>query len=309
MNPQPDQAEAVEATTAPKTSLRHPLALVYLGLTFVTGLVDAVSYLGLGRVFSANMTGNVVLLGFGIAQSGGLPIIAPLVSLFAFLVGAVIGGRLAIKAAHRRRFHLRAALGLEFTFIVAAAVVCALVHVKALSFAGDAVIGLLALGMGIRNATVRRISMPDLTTTVLTMTLTGLAADSYLGGGTGELGAAKQRRDVAVDRRDRRSPAAEGRSGDHARRRRRLRARHRDRLQHRPLHLRAGRRLRPRAAIVPRHLGPAQSATSRRLKITRAAINGGRAKTTETQIARRIGAKVKGDSKRACQAVSWFVKR
>ena len=40
--------------------------------------------------------------------------------------------------------------------------------------------------MGIRNATVRRISMPDLTTTVLTMTLTGLAADSYLGGGTGE---------------------------------------------------------------------------------------------------------------------------
>ena len=186
MNSQTDQVDAVEATTAPKTSLHHPLALVYLGLTFVTGLVDAVSYLGLGRVFSANMTGNVVLLGFGIAQSGGLPVVAPLVSLFAFLVGAVIGGRLAIKAAHRRRFHLRAALGLEFGFIVAAAVVCALVHVKALSFAGDAVIALLALGMGIRNATVRRISMPDLTTTVLTMTLTGLAADSYLGGGTGE---------------------------------------------------------------------------------------------------------------------------
>jgi uncharacterized membrane protein YoaK (UPF0700 family) len=185
MNPQSDRGKAVEATTRAKTSLRHPLALAYLGLTFVTGLVDAVSYLGLGRVFSANMTGNVVLLGFGIAQSGGLPVVAPLVSLFAFLAGAAIGGRLAMKTAHHQRLHLRGALALEFAFIVAAAVLCALVHVEALSVAGDSVIALLALGMGIRNATVRRISVPDMTTTVLTMTLTGLAADSYLGGGTG----------------------------------------------------------------------------------------------------------------------------
>ena len=50
-------------------------------LTFTTGLVDAVSYLGIGHVFTANMTGNIVFLGFGIAGSGGLPVIAPLVSL------------------------------------------------------------------------------------------------------------------------------------------------------------------------------------------------------------------------------------
>jgi uncharacterized membrane protein YoaK (UPF0700 family) len=36
---------------------------------------------------------------------------------------------------------------------------------------------LLAIGMGIQNAVARRLAVPDLTTTVLTMTLTGLAAD------------------------------------------------------------------------------------------------------------------------------------
>src|SRR5437868_15296221 len=60
-------------------SLHHPLARALLALTFTTGLVDAVSYLGLGRVFTANMTGNVVLLGFGVAGAGGLPVVAPVV--------------------------------------------------------------------------------------------------------------------------------------------------------------------------------------------------------------------------------------
>src|SRR4051794_21436442 len=73
-------------------SIRHPLARALLILTFTTGLVDAVSYLGLGRVFTANMTGNIVFLGFGIAGSGGLPVLAPLVSLGAFLLGAAGGG-------------------------------------------------------------------------------------------------------------------------------------------------------------------------------------------------------------------------
>jgi hypothetical protein len=64
-------------------------------LTLVTGLVDAACYLGLGRVFTANMTGNVVLLAFGAAGAQGLPVLAPTVSLLVFLVGATAGGRLA----------------------------------------------------------------------------------------------------------------------------------------------------------------------------------------------------------------------
>ncbi|HTU85606.1 MAG TPA: YoaK family protein [Solirubrobacteraceae bacterium] len=169
----------------PRASLRHPLTLVFLGLTFVTGLIDAASYLGLGHVFSANMTGNIVLLGFGIAKAGDLPLIAPLVSLFAFLAGAAAGGALATRAGHRQKAHLHFALGLEFGCVAGAAIVSALAHPHPATIAAGVVIALLALGMGIRNATVRRISVPDLTTTVLTMTLTGLAADSPLGGGSG----------------------------------------------------------------------------------------------------------------------------
>jgi uncharacterized membrane protein YoaK (UPF0700 family) len=167
-------------------SIRHPLARALLVMTFSTGLVDAVSYLGLGRVFTANMTGNVVLLGFGIAGSGGLPVVAPLVSLGAFLAGSAAGGALAAATGDRHGRHVARALGIEIALLLAAAVVVAAADVRPSTPAGDAVIALLALAMGVRNATVRRLAVPDLTTTVLTMTLTGLAADSRLAGGTGQ---------------------------------------------------------------------------------------------------------------------------
>ena len=155
-------------------------------LTLTTGLVDAVSYLGLGRVFTANMTGNIVFLGFGIAGSGGLPVVAPLVSLASFLVGAGGGGILAKRIEDRHAEHVARALGLEVSLIGIAAVVAAAIDVRPGALSGDTVIALLALAMGVRNATVRRLAVPDLTTTVLTMTLTGLAADSHPAGGSGE---------------------------------------------------------------------------------------------------------------------------
>ena len=98
-------------------SVRHPLTRALLVLTFTTGLIDAVSYLGLGHVFTANMTGNVVLLGFGIAGSGGLPVLAPIISLVAFLAGAVVGGILAQRLLERHPEHLGAALAVEVTLI------------------------------------------------------------------------------------------------------------------------------------------------------------------------------------------------
>jgi uncharacterized membrane protein YoaK (UPF0700 family) len=167
-------------------SVRHPLARALLALTFTTGLVDAVSYLGLGHVFAANMTGNVVLLGFGIAGSGGLPVIAPLVSLFAFLAGSALGGALAVRAHDAHARHVARALGIEIGLVLAAAIVAAAIDVRPGTVAGDAIIALLALAMGVRNATVRRLAVPDLTTTVLTMTLTGLAAESRFAGGSGQ---------------------------------------------------------------------------------------------------------------------------
>jgi uncharacterized membrane protein YoaK (UPF0700 family) len=166
-------------------SIRHPLARALLVLTFSTGLVDAVSYLGLGRVFTANMTGNIVLLGFGVAGSEGLPVVAPLVSLGAFLVGSAVGGMLATATQDRHPDHVARALGIEAVLILVAAVVAAAIDVEPGTFDAGVVIALLALAMGVRNATVRKLGVPDLTTTVLTMTLTGLAADSRVAGGSG----------------------------------------------------------------------------------------------------------------------------
>jgi uncharacterized membrane protein YoaK (UPF0700 family) len=175
--------------TRPAQSLRHPLVRALLALTFTTGVVDAVSYLGLGRVFTANMTGNVVFLGFGIAGTGGLPVVAPLLSLGSFLLGAGAGGVLARRMGDRQREHIARALASEMALLGAAAAIAAAVDVRPNAVSGDLLIALMALAMGVRNATVRRIGIPDLTTTVLTMTLTALAAESPLTGasGTGSL--------------------------------------------------------------------------------------------------------------------------
>ena len=179
-------SEAARWVKRAADSVNHPLTRALLVLTLTTGLVDGVSYLGLGRVFTANMTGNIVLLGFGIAGAAGLPVLAPLVSLGAFLVGAGAGGVLARRLGDRHPVHVARALAIEVSFIGAAAVFAAVVTIRPDALSGDIVIALLAFAMGVRNATVRRIGVPDLTTTVLTMTLTALAADSPVAGGSGK---------------------------------------------------------------------------------------------------------------------------
>jgi uncharacterized membrane protein YoaK (UPF0700 family) len=168
---------------ATEQDTRDPVGLLaaLLALTVVSGLVDAVSYLGLGHVFTANMTGNVVVLGFAAAGAPGFSVSATLTSLVVFLVGAVLGGRLAGHVTGRERL-LITAMAAEAAAVGAAALIAFL--------AGTApggprlsVIAVLALAMGIRNAVVRRLSIRDLTTTVLTQTLTGLAGDSRVAGG------------------------------------------------------------------------------------------------------------------------------
>ncbi|MEA2147213.1 MAG: hypothetical protein QOG59_2800 [Solirubrobacteraceae bacterium] len=176
----------MESASAVVASLRHPLTRALLMLTFTTGLVDAVSYLALGRVFAANMTGNIVLLGFGIARSGGLSVVAPIVSLVSFLAGAGAGGMLAKRIGDHHPVLVARALGIEVSLIALAAVLAATLTVQPGHASGYVLISLMALAMGIRNAAVRKLGVPDLTTTVLTMTLTGLAADSPPAGGSGK---------------------------------------------------------------------------------------------------------------------------
>jgi len=175
-----------------------PVSLVrtLVVLTLISGLVDAVCYLGLGRVFTANMTGNVVVLGFAAAGAPGFSVPATLTSLAVFLIGAVCASRMAGRISPSRRARvLLAAVATEAVFVGAGAVVAFAVPAVGHGWPRYLVIALLAFAMGVRNATIRRLAVPDLTTTVLTMTLTGLAADSSLAGGNNRGGA---RRTAAV---------------------------------------------------------------------------------------------------------------
>lgn len=173
---------------------RHgPLPALLLALTIVTGLVDAVSILSLGRVFVANMTGNVVFVGFALAGAAGFSLAASLAALAGFLAGALGGGSLAQHLrAHRGRL-LLAGSAAEAALVAVALLVVALQPVRVPAGVQDAAAAVLGCALGIQNAVVRALAVPDLTTTVLTMALTGLAADSR-----GRLGPANVRRLLGV---------------------------------------------------------------------------------------------------------------
>jgi len=162
------------------------IAYALLGMTLVTGLVDAVSFLSLGRVFTANMTGNVVILAFATARVPGLSIAYSLTALLSFLVGAIFGGRIMARAGADSRIRFAAqAFVLEVVFLSVASF-CSIGYRSDLlehSFHPFALIALTAVAMGTRNAAVRKLAIPDLTTTVLTLTITGIGADSSIANG------------------------------------------------------------------------------------------------------------------------------
>jgi uncharacterized membrane protein YoaK (UPF0700 family) len=164
---------------------RHgPLPQLLLLLTVVTGLVDAVSYLRLGHVFVANMTGNVVFLGFAAAGSSDFSVAASLAAIVAFMGGALVAGRLISPLGHHRGRFLATAAAVQIALVAIALAISILPPGPGSGLTSLALVVALALAMGLQNATARRLGVPDLTTTVLTLTLTGLAADSSLGGGS-----------------------------------------------------------------------------------------------------------------------------
>ncbi len=162
-----------------------PLPPLLVAMTVVTGLVDAFSYLLLGHVFVANMTGNVVFLGFAVAGAAGFSIGASLVALVSFGAGSVVGGRIVQRFGHHRGHHVAVATATQALLLIASMI---LAFVGAHPFGSGvryALIVFLAVAMGVQNSSVRRLAVPDLTTTVLTLTVTGIGADSALGGGKG----------------------------------------------------------------------------------------------------------------------------
>ena len=156
-----------------------------LSLTLLTGLVDAFSYLVLGHVLVANMTGNVVFLGFALAGAPGFSIAASVVALASFWSGALVGGRVGSRLGDHRDRLLHAAASIQAVFLAASVVLAALAGNTMTEGFRYPLIVILGIAMGIQNATTRKLAVSDLTTTVLTLTITGTGADSTLAGGKG----------------------------------------------------------------------------------------------------------------------------
>ena len=176
----------VRNTLVPGYDKRHgPLPPLLAIMTFTTGLVDAFSYLTLGHVFVANMTGNIVFLGFALAGAQGFSITASLGAIAAFIVGAAFGGRLNSLFTRHRGQLLSVATFIQ-AFLLGASVVLAVLAPRLVSGGYRyALLGVLGIAMGLQNAVARKLAVPDLTTTVLTLTITGIAADQTVVGGVG----------------------------------------------------------------------------------------------------------------------------
>jgi uncharacterized membrane protein YoaK (UPF0700 family) len=154
-------------------------------LTFATGVVDAISVLVLGHVFVANMTGNVIFLGFWFVPHSGFDMTAALVAFVSFVAGTVLGGRLARHIDSEVRLWLTVALGTEVVVLVLLSV---LAGAGVLNYRDNTkliLIAGLAMTFGSQNATARQFGIQELSTTVLTSTIVGLGFDSRLAGGSG----------------------------------------------------------------------------------------------------------------------------
>jgi uncharacterized membrane protein YoaK (UPF0700 family) len=177
--------EIRETLFPPAGSRDGPLPPILLGLTVVTGLVDSFSYLVLGHVFVANMTGNVVFLAFALAGAKGFSTGFSLVAITAFVFGSFSSGWMHSHIAHHRGLILGYSAVLKI-FLIGIAFILVILAPKPLSeIINYGLIIALGISMGIQNAAARKLAVPDLTTTVLTLTITGIGADNHFAGGSG----------------------------------------------------------------------------------------------------------------------------
>jgi uncharacterized membrane protein YoaK (UPF0700 family) len=157
--------------------------LLMLALTFSTGVIDAVGYLGLDRVFTANMTGNVVILGMALVGADDLPVLGPLLALVGFMAGAALGGRLLRSAEPGWTRRTTVLIGIVAGVMIATSILLFVLDHDLAEPVAVSITTVLGAAMGVQAATARFIGVKDVTTVVVTSTITGLAADSWLGSG------------------------------------------------------------------------------------------------------------------------------
>jgi uncharacterized membrane protein YoaK (UPF0700 family) len=170
------------ASTPQENASPEKLRLILMmALTLVTGVVDAVGYLGLDHIFTGNMTGNVVILAMALAGAANLPTLGPLVALGAFLLGAAIAGstlQSSPKGWNRRVTLLLTAGCIALTGTAATSLIVEDVGRQSI---GVIVAAVIAMHMGSQALIARHLGVRDMTTVVITSTMTSLAGESLVG--------------------------------------------------------------------------------------------------------------------------------
>lgn len=156
-----------------------------LALTFVTGVVDAVGFLGLDRVFTGNMTGNIVILGMAVAGADDLPVLGPAIALVAFTFGACICGIVLRRAPKGWNWLTSLLFGFGGVLLLGTAVAMIVVGDAMTSIQQIVFAALTAMVMGEQAAVARALAVKDMTTVVVTSTLTSLASESFIKSGSG----------------------------------------------------------------------------------------------------------------------------
>jgi uncharacterized membrane protein YoaK (UPF0700 family) len=177
--------EVRETLFPPRDGKDGPLPPLLIAMTLVTGLVDSFSYLVLGHAFVANMTGNVLFVAFALAGAKGFSVSSSLTALGSFAIGSLLGGLIGSRRSSDRGRLLWNAAGIQTCFMGAALLLVIIAGNPVPVGYGLPIILALAISMGLQNAAARKLAVPDLTTTVLTQTLTGMFSDSTLVGGSG----------------------------------------------------------------------------------------------------------------------------
>lgn len=175
-------APAQRPPTTPGGSARLQLWLM-MTLTFVTGIVDAVGYLALDKVFTGNMTGNIVILAMGLAGGNDLPVLGPLLALASFAAGALLAGYVLRRRDGRWGIHITWLLGAGAVLLGTIAAVAATGGPTPPPPMAITIACLIALQMGSQACVARKLAVRDMTTVVVTSTLTALAGESFLHGG------------------------------------------------------------------------------------------------------------------------------
>ena len=148
-------------------------------LAFASGATDAIAFLGLGKVFCAFMTGNLVFAGLSIAGADGPDLVRVAVALVAFVLGVYAGVRVVKATRGTGIWPPRVSLALGIAAVAETALLAgwAAASGHPSTSAGHLLVGLYALALGIQSAAIMSLDVKGVFTTAATATLIMLASD------------------------------------------------------------------------------------------------------------------------------------